>query len=162
LHTHTCIVSGISLGVWLSAGIIHTEKHRRRRANRTIDDSSLSEREEPLLVLLLLLLGAGAGGGGVGAAPGDGVGSGKVLGDELLCEAAPDLHPHAPRLVQLAVVAAAARGALCLPACQLLLDAVHQARQLPHRSPSSAAVSLVGFPGNAARADRQSSGKARS
>jgi hypothetical protein len=94
----------------------------------------------------------------VGAAPGDGVGSGEVLGDELLCEAAPDLHPHAPRLVQLAVVAAA-RGALCLPACQLLLDAVHQARQLPHLRPPP---SVVGFPGNAARADRRSLGKARS
>lgn len=117
---------------------------RSTTSGKGADQSSTSwigsEDQEPLLRLLASAATAAATGA---AAPGDGIGGGEVLGDELPRPAAPDLQPHALRLVHLVV----ARRRL-LPAAgpaQLLLDAVHQPRQLPHidhRRRSSEIISL--------------------
>lgn len=71
----------------------------------------------------------------------DGVGGDEVLGDELLRLPAPDLHPHALRLVHLVVRHHRRRRRLLLPpvlppsaaaAAKLRLDPVHEPPQLPH------------------------------
>lgn len=100
---------------------------RARETNERTIDSCGSEAEEPLLLVLLLASGS--------SAAGDVVGHGEVLGDELARAAAIDLHPHAVRLVHLVV--ARRRRRVATPAAagpgQLVLDAAHQPRQLPHR-----------------------------